>query len=127
MDVVEGSHHLGVHVFDNGVFLNYFDHSYRMAAGIVVDAARGVNGRLDVLGKSHDVVRQGFAFMGGRDGTTTGMAHDHHQRRSQMFYSIFNGAKHMLVNDVAGIANDEEVAQFLVEDDFGHHAAVGAT
>ena len=42
-----------------------------------------------------------------------------------MFHSIFDGAEYVLVDDIAGIADDKEVAKFLVKDDFRCHAAVG--
>ena len=43
-----------------------------------------------------------------------------------MLHGIFDGAEYMLVDDIAGVTDDEKVAEFLVEDDFGCHAAVGA-
>ena len=43
-----------------------------------------------------------------------------------MLNGIFNGAKNFLVHYVASIADDEEVAELLVEDDLRCHAAVGA-
>ena len=70
--------------------------------------------------------RQVTALTGGRDRTTGSVSHDDHQRRLQMLNGIFNGAEHVLVHHIAGIADDKEVAEFLVEDDFGCHAAVGA-
>ena len=43
-----------------------------------------------------------------------------------MLYGIFDGAEYMLVNDVARVADDEQISKFLVEDDFGCHTTVGA-
>ena len=43
-----------------------------------------------------------------------------------MLHGIFNGTENVFVDDVTGIADDEEVAEFLVEDDFRCHTAVGA-
>ena len=42
-----------------------------------------------------------------------------------MFNGIFYGAEHVFVHHIASVTDDEEVAEFLVEDDFGRHAAVG--
>ena len=38
LEVVESGHHLGVHVFDDGVFLDELGHALRVTAGVVVDA-----------------------------------------------------------------------------------------
>ena len=43
-----------------------------------------------------------------------------------MLYGIFDGAENMLVDDVACVADDEQISKFLVEDDLGRHAAVRA-
>jgi hypothetical protein len=43
-----------------------------------------------------------------------------------MLDGIFYGTKDFLIHDVACIADDEEVAELLVEDDLRCHAAVGA-
>ena len=60
-DVVECGHHLGVEMMDDGVALDEFGHAFRMTASIVVDAVRGVDGRLDAPGDGHDVVGQRLA------------------------------------------------------------------
>ncbi len=43
-----------------------------------------------------------------------------------MLDGIFYGTQHFLIHYVARIADDKEVTEFLVEDDFRCHAAVGA-
>ena len=80
LEVVESRHHKGVQVFDDGVFLDESGPSLRMAAGVVVNAVRCVDGRLDTSCDGHDVVRQCLAYVGGGDCAATRMAHYDDQR-----------------------------------------------
>jgi hypothetical protein len=47
------------------------------------------------------------------------VAEDHHQRGVQMLDRILDARDHMVVEKVAGIADHEDVAQSLVEQDLG--------
>ena len=61
LEVIESRYHLGVQVLDDGVALYPFRHPSCMAAGIVIDAVRDVDGRLDAPGDGHEIVGQGLA------------------------------------------------------------------
>ena len=55
-DVVESRNNFGFNVMNDGVTLDEFGHTFRMTAGVVINAVRCVDGRLDVSGDGHDVV-----------------------------------------------------------------------
>jgi hypothetical protein len=48
------------------------------------------------------------------------------ERRMQVLDGVLDAAQRVVINHVAGLAHDEEVAQTLVEQDLGPGARVGA-
>ncbi len=60
------------------------------------------------------------------DGPAAVMAEHDHKRHVEHRNRVLDGAQHGRVDDVTGGADHEHVAQALVEDDLGGHAAVRA-
>ena len=124
-EIVKSCNDFGANMMDDFIFFNQLCHPFGMSLRIVIDAAACVDGRSDAFDQIKDVSRQITALTSCSDRTAGCVSHDDHQGRLQMFDCIFYGAKDFLVHYVASIADDEEVAENLVEDDFGCHAAIG--
>ena len=60
----------------------------------------------------------------GRDGTTVGMAQHHHQPGAETLDGKLDAADLGRGDDVAGHADDEQLAQPLIEDQLGRHTGV---
>lgn len=74
-----------------------------------------------------DVARFGRFGNGGRDGTTTLMAHDENQWYAKMLDRVFDAADIHRINDLSGSSNHENVAETDIEYQFGRDARIGAT
>src|ERR1700686_1201711 len=59
------------------------------------------------------------------DGAALRVAQYHHQASAELFGGELDAADLGRSNDVTGDANDEEIAQALVEDDFDGHPGIG--
>ncbi len=126
LDVIESTHDTSVQVFDNIIFSNKMCHPSGMVAGIVVNAIVGLYRKLYTFDDELNVVGQISSMTSRRNRTTSAVAHYHYQSSTKMFDSIFYGAEDVLIYHITRIADDEEVAQLLVEDDFRYHATIGA-
>ena len=60
------------------------------------------------------------------DRAAAGVAHDHHQARAEALGRELDAADLRRRDDVARDADDEQIAQALVEDDLGGRARIGA-
>ena len=126
LEIVKSRNDFGANMMDDFIFFDQLCHPFGMSLRIVIDAAACVDGRFDAFSQIKDVTRQVTALTSCSDRTAGCVSHDDHQRCSQMLDGIFNGAKDFLIHYIACIADDEEVAELLVEDDLGCHATVGA-
>ena len=92
---------------------------------------QGLDGRADAV---HHGTQVGGAPLGGqlqliqrgRDGTTVGMAQHHHQPGAEALDGKLDAADLRRRHDVAGHADDEQLAQPLIEDQLGRHAGICA-
>ena len=125
-EIIESRNDFGANMMDDFIFFNQLCHPFGMSLRIVIDAAACVDGRSDAFDQIKDVSRQIIALTSCSDRTAGCVSHDDHQGRFQMLDGIFNGAKDFLIHNVARVTDDKEVAEFLVEDDFRCHTAVGA-
>ena len=50
------------------------------------------------------------------------MTHHHHQPRSQVVDTVLNAARHVGVNNVSRDADDKQIAETLVEQQFRRNA-----
>lgn len=70
--------------------------------------------------------RLGGMVDGGLDGTALAVSEDEDQLDIEVIDPVFDAGGDVGVGDVAGDADDEEVAEALVEEEFRRHAGVGA-
>jgi hypothetical protein len=68
----------------------------------------------------------GGAFDGGGDGAAFFVAHHHDEFGVEVLDGVFDAAEYGVVNDVAGYADGEEIAEAFIEDEFGRNARIGA-
>ncbi len=63
---------------------------------------------------------------GGFDGSAIGVAEDEQKRGRELEGGVFEGGKAVVVEEISGNAHGENLAEGLIEDDFGSDAGVGA-
>jgi hypothetical protein len=90
---------------------------------------QGFDGRADAVHHGTQVGgtplgRQFQLIQRGRDGATVGMAQHHHQPRAEALDGKLDAADLRRRHDVASHADDEQLAQPLIEDQLGRHAGI---
>jgi len=73
-----------------------------------------------------DMARSMAAGDRGADRTAPGMANHDNERGVEVFDGVFDTADRVVIEDVARVAEDEEIAKALVEKELGGDARVGA-
>src|SRR3982751_414973 len=63
----------------------------------------------------------------GVDGSATLMAEHHNQARTQNIDAVFDAAQAFIVEHIASYANDEQISQAFIKDDFRWHTRIGTT
>lgn len=86
----------------------------------------GFDGRSDRLDDARDVAGGMTAGDGGGNGAALFMTDDDDEADVEVFDGVFDGADDVVVEDVAGIADDEKITEALVEIELGGDAGVGA-
>ena len=79
----------------------------------------GGDGGLDVAYQGIDVARSGGTGEGRRYRAAALMAEDNDEPDAQMFDRVLDTPKRIVIYQISGSPNDEEVPDSLVEDNFG--------
>jgi hypothetical protein len=88
--------------------------------------ADAVDGFGQVDDQTVDILRDVLAFHDSGNGAALGMSQDHEQIRVEVFDGIFAGSDLVVIGDVTGNTDDEEVAETLIEDELRGDARIGA-
>lgn len=85
-------------------------------AGLTLD---GVDGGFDRIDDGVDVARGVATGDGGADGATLAVADDDDEPDVEVLDGVFDAADNVVIEDVAGVTQDEEIAEALIEIELG--------
>jgi len=100
------------------------DGVFECVAGAPLD---GLHSRADVAHEIADMARSAIAFHRGSHGAAAFVAEDDDEPGAEMGDRVFDAAERVIIHEIPRGADDEKVADILIEDQLRRRARVGAT
>ena len=94
--------------------------------GLAALSLRPFHRRDDVFEDMADMTINLATFDSRLHGAATRVAEHHHEPGAQMLDGVFDAAKHVFIDDVAGDPDHEQRAKALIEDDVWGNSGIGA-
>jgi hypothetical protein len=95
--------------------------------GVAFHLFTGRHGGLNGAHQRFDVAGRGASRERRFHGTATLMAEDNYESGAEMLHRVLDAAQRIVIDQIAGDANDKQVSDALVEDDFGSGPRIRAS